>query len=181
MIHEEVRKAGVALRTMCVSGLVVLAVPLMAVAMDRHGMMRPRVPEDKLAEARALTNPLPDSTEVIQTGKTLYEGKGGCVKCHGASGRGDGEASATLSPPPRNFRHHGFWRHRSEGEIFWVIKNGIPGTAMIAFGSQLSDEEIWSIIRYERTFAGRHGPGHRGGRGPRGGMGMGSEGRSGPP
>ena len=46
---------------------------------------------------------------------------------------------------------------------------------MIGFGSVLSDEEIWSIIQYERTFAGSRGPGMRGGgmerRGPRGGMG----------
>ena len=143
-------------------------------AAQRHDMMRPRVPADKLAEARALSNPLPDSSDVIEAGKALYQGKGGCVKCHGATGQGDGEASAGLNPPPRNFRHHGFWRHRSDGEIFWVVKNGSPGTAMIPFASQLTDDEIWSIIRYEETFAGgRRGRGrmgppegmeHRGGR-----------------
>lgn len=148
------------------------AVGLGLAAEDRHGMMRPRVPADKLAEARALANPLPDSPEIVEQGKTLYEGKGGCIKCHGAGGRGDGEAAAGLNPPPRNFRHHGFWRHRSEGEIFWVVKHGITGTAMIPFGSQLTDDEIWSIIRYERTFAARHGRVHRGGPGPRGSRGM---------
>jgi hypothetical protein len=91
---------------------------------------------------------------------------------------------------PRNFQHHGFWRHRTEGELFWVIKHGSPGTAMVGFGSVLSDEEIWALIRYEHTFAGRHGPGmrgHRKGMGPmtgpdgrRGGMeGMEHRGRGG--
>lgn len=141
-------------------------------AAERH-MMPPRVPADQLAEARALSNPVPDSPEIIEKGKALYEGKGGCVNCHGRSGMGDGPAAEALDPSPRNFHHHGFWRHRTEGEIFWVIKHGSPGTAMIGFGSQLTDEEIWAVIRHLRTFAGGHGP--RGGMGRRGPKGCGGD------
>jgi mono/diheme cytochrome c family protein len=130
------------------------AVP--AWAAERH-MMQPRVPADKLAEARALKSPLPSSPEIVEKGKALYDGKGTCFNCHGTDGGGKGPAAAKLNPAPRNFQHHGFWRHRTEGEIFWVIKNGSPGTAMIGFGPVLSDEEIWSLIQYERTFAGKHG------------------------
>lgn len=137
-------------------------------AAERH-MMQPRVPEDKLAEARAIQNPLPDSSDVLEKGKGLYHGKGTCFNCHGKTGAGDGVAAMGLDPSPRNFRHHGFWRHRTEGEIFWVIKNGSPGTGMVGFGAVLTDEEIWSIIQYERSFAGNHGPSH--GMGPDGGMG----------
>jgi len=129
-----------------------------AVGAERH-MMQPRVPADKLAEARALTNPLPDSPEVLEQGQALYNGKGTCFSCHGTGGAGDGPAAASLDPSPRNFRHHGFWRHRTEGEIFWVIKHGSPGTAMIGFQGVLSDEEIWSIIHYERSFSGGRGQG----------------------
>lgn len=145
-------------------------------------MMRPRVPAEKLAEARALTSPLQDSPDVVEKGKALYTGKGACVNCHGQSGAGDGPVAASLNPSPRNFHHHGFWRHRTEGEIFWVIKHGSPGTSMIGFGDQLTDEEIWAIIQYERSFAGEHGPGamgHGRGRGSMresGGMGPGGEG-----
>lgn len=145
---------------------VVLAGP--AVAAERH-MMQPLVPADKLAEARALKSPLPDSSEVVEKGKAIFEGKGTCFNCHGTDGGGNGPAAAQLNPSPRNFRHHGFWRHRTEGEIFWVIKHGSPGTAMIGFGPVLSDEEIWSVIQYERTFAGGHGRqgmGHGKGMGP---------------
>lgn len=130
-------------------------------------MMQPRVPADKLAEARALTSPLSDSPEVLAAGKALYNGKGTCFNCHGKDGSGNGMASAGLDPSPRNFQHHGFWRHRTEGEIFWTIKYGSIGTAMIGFGDQLTDEDIWSIIHYERSFAGDHGPGMMG---PRGGI-----------
>ena len=129
-----------------------------------RSMMQPRVPADKLAEARTLSSPLPDSAEVVEKGKALYNGKGTCFNCHGKDGSGNGMAAVGLDPSPRNFQHHGFWRHRTEGEIFWVIKQGSPGTAMIGFGDQLTDEEIWSIIQYERSFAGEHGPGMMGNR-----------------
>lgn len=156
--------------------IVVMCIALPAGAAERH-MMQQVVPADKLAEARALKSPLSNSPEVIEKGKSVYNGKGGCVTCHGIDGDGKGPGAANMNPAPRNFQHHGFWRHRTEGEVFWAIKYGSPGTAMIAFGSVLSDEEIWALIQYERTFAGRHGPGmrgHRGGMGPMmgpGGMG----------
>lgn len=137
---------------------------------QQHGhqqMMRPRVPADKLEEARGLKSPLPYSADIVEKGKALYEGKGTCMNCHGATGHGDGPGATNLNPPARVFRSHGFWMHRTEGEIFWVIKYGSPGTAMIPFGGFLTDEEIWTVMQYERSFAG--GPRHRGG--PRHGRG----------
>jgi mono/diheme cytochrome c family protein len=152
-----------------------LAIP--AGATERH-MMQPRVPADKLAAARALTSPLPNSPEILAQGKALYNGKGTCFNCHGKDGDGNGPLAVQLNPSPRNFQHHGFWRHRTEGEIFWVIMNGSVGTSMVGFGGQLTDEEIWSIIQYERSFAVAHGPGMMGHgqgmgpmMGPGGGMG----------
>ncbi|MDH5428971.1 MAG: c-type cytochrome [Nitrospirota bacterium] len=150
-------------------------------AAERH-IMEPRVPADKLKEARALVSPLPDSPEIVEQGKIIYEGKGTCFNCHGKTGRGDGPGGLSLNPSPRNFWHHGMWRHRSEGEIFWVIKHGSPGTGMIPFGGLLSDEEIWTVMQYERSFSMGRGPGgmgrHRGmgpmgHGGPGGGHGMG--------
>ena len=145
------------------------AAPVLAV---ERQMMQPRVPVDKLAEARALKSPFLNSAEVIEQGKAVYHGKGTCFNCHGVNGDGNGPAAAKLNPAPRNFQHHGFWRHHTEGELFWVIKHGSPGTAMIGFGQVLSDDEIWALIQYERTFAGRHGQGMRGQKGNRGPDGM---------
>ena len=156
------------LKTLLLPFAICVGVVTISSAAERH-MMQPRVPEDKLAEARALQNPLPDSSDVLEKGRGLYHGKGTCFNCHGQNGAGDGIAAMGLDPSPRNFRHHGFWRYRSEGEIFWVIKHGVPGTGMVGFGGVLTDEEIWSIVQYERSFAGEHGP--RRGMGPKEGMG----------
>jgi mono/diheme cytochrome c family protein len=149
------------------------AMPL-SLATGQH-MVQPRVPADHLDEARALTSPLPDSPDTIEKGKALYHGKGTCFNCHGPEGAGDGPVASQLNPSPRNFQHHGFWRHRTEGEIFWVIKNGSPGTSMVGFAGQLTDEEIWAVIQYERTFS-QHRSRHKSmrgmdGRGPMGHMG----------
>jgi mono/diheme cytochrome c family protein len=142
-----------------------------ALAAERH-MMPPRVPTEHLAEARALHSPLSPSSDVVERGRSVYHGKGGCVNCHGASGSGDGPAAMGLDPSPRNFHHHGFWRHRTEGELFWVIKHGSQGTSMIGFAGMLSDDEIWTVIEYLRHLAGdgqdgapgmgRHGTGRMG-------------------
>ncbi len=157
-----------------ISATVLLMLPLVVMAAGPD-MMRSRVPADKLAEARALTSPMPDLPDTIEKGKALYNGKGTCFNCHGKDGDGDGVMAKMLDPAPRNFQHHGFWRHRTEGEIFWVIKHGSPGTSMVGFAGQLTDEEIWSLIQYERTFSRHRGPhqGMRGmgGRGPMGQMG----------
>jgi mono/diheme cytochrome c family protein len=116
------------------------------------------VPEDKLAEARALTSPLPNSPENVAQGKAIYEGKGACFRCHGKDGDGNGSLASRLNPSPRNFQDHGFWSHRTEGEIFWVIKNGSPDTGLVGYGDQLTDGEIWTLIQYIRSFAREQGP-----------------------
>ena len=133
-----------------------LAIP--AGAAERH-MMQSLVPADKLAAARALMSPLPSSPEIVEQGKALYNGKGACFNCHGKDGGGNGPVAAQLDPSPRHFQHHGFWRHRTEGEIFWVIKHGSVGTSMVGFDGQLTDVEMRSLVQYVRNFAGEHGAG----------------------
>jgi hypothetical protein len=39
-----------------------------------------------------------------------------------------------------------------DGQLFWVIKNGSPGTGMMPFGN-LSDDEVWELIHYIRSLA----------------------------
>lgn len=145
---------------------VLLLVSAPSLRAEEAAVLAPRVPAHRLAEARALTNPLPDSPETVERGKGLYHGKASCVNCHGVTGEGDGAFAQGLDPSPRDFRHRGFWRHRTDGEIFWVIKHGSAGTAMIGFGDVLSDDEVWAIVRYLHGFADEGG--HRHDHGPAG-------------
>lgn len=123
------------------------------IAAQEKDSLAPRVPSDKRSEAKALTSPLKVNEGIIAEGKAVYEGKGACVNCHGKSGKGDGPAGAVLKPPPRDFTDCAFQKKRMDGELFWVMKNGIPGTAMMSFVPGLvNEEEAWKVIAYVRSF-----------------------------
>lgn len=123
-----------------------------AVAEERDPL-KPRVPPDQIAEAKALKNPIPNTPENVAKGKALFEGKGTCFNCHGKEGKGDGPAGQILNPSPRDFTNCKFHKKRKDGEMFWVIKNGSAGTGMVPLiPAAINEEEAWTIINYERTF-----------------------------
>jgi mono/diheme cytochrome c family protein len=116
----------------------------------------PRVPADQIAAAKAMKNPLQATPENIAKGKAIFEGKGTCFTCHGLSGKGDGDAGKALDPTPRDFTNAQFHGLRTDGEMFWVIKNGSAGTGMISYNpAMITDEETWQVILYERSFKGK--------------------------
>jgi mono/diheme cytochrome c family protein len=116
-----------------------------------------RVPADQLAEAKASKSPIAASADVIAEGKAIFEGKGTCFTCHGLDGKGSGDAGKALDPGPRNFTNTAFHDCKSVGEMFWVVKNGSPGTGMIpaVITGILTEEEAWKTILYEKTFKGK--------------------------
>ncbi len=108
----------------------------------------PRAP----AEAKTLANPFPVSDEILLEGERIYQTKGTCFTCHGTSGRGDGPAGLELNPRPRNFTNSYFQELRTDGELFWVIRNGSPGTRMFSYSpSVITEDEAWKVIHYLRT------------------------------
>ena len=100
-----------------------------------------------------MKNPVAATPENVAKGKALFEGKGTCFNCHGKEGKGDGPAGAILNPSPRNFTNCDFHKKRKDGELFWVIKNGSPGTGMVSLiPAAITEEEAWAVINYERSF-----------------------------
>ena len=134
---------------------VLLTAEGLAWAADK-AVMRPRVPRDQIEAARAVTNPLPADEETIAKGKILYEGKAFCKACHGPDGKGLGADIAPGSlkgPLPRNFTDKKWQAARTDGELFWIVKNGSKGTAMASFiPLVLTEEEAWQVLRYVRSF-----------------------------
>jgi len=120
-------------------------------------VLRPRVPTDQIEAARAVVNPLPDSPEMIAKGRTLFEGKAFCRACHGQDGKGilgqDIEPGSLKGPLPRNFTDKAWQARRTDGELFWILKNGSPGTDMGPFVPLVvTEEEAWQLILYVRSF-----------------------------
>ena len=128
----------------------------LAWAADR-AVLRQHVPQDQIEAARAMTNPLPADEEIIAKGKALYEGKAFCKVCHGPDGKGLGadiDPKSLKGPLPRNFTDKKWQAARTDGELFWILKNGSKGTAMASFIPLiLTEEEAWQVLRYVRSFA----------------------------
>jgi putative copper resistance protein D len=91
-----------------------------------------------------LVSPVPYTADAIATGSTLYAAN--CGVCHGRDGRGEGPDARSLSNARANLNDR--VPERREGDMFWSIANGIPGTPMPGFTSQMSEVEIWSLIQY---------------------------------
>ena len=108
--------------------------------------------------------------------KTLFEDA--CAECHGLKGRGNGPTAlgnqrpdrpfvSVVQPAPADQTDPLFMDRFNEEYIFWLIKKGrIEATTeknydtMKPYGHVLSDEEIWSVIRYIReTFISPRGEG----------------------
>ena len=114
----------------------------------------PRVPMALLAEARKLKNPVQPTPENLAKGKLIFTGSGACYTCHGTEGKGDGPSSTQLVPPPRDFTDPRFHGLRSDGELYWVVTNGSPGTSMFAYAPQIiSHEDAWYVVTYLQTLS----------------------------
>ena len=71
-----------------------------------------------------------------------------CSVCHGDKGNGKSRASGSFSSPPRDFTSAESKRELSPERIAAAIAHGRPGTAMVAWKSQLSEVDINRLAQY---------------------------------
>lgn len=111
------------------------------------------------SEAAKLTNPVKSDTASIAAGQKLYTTH--CAMCHGPSGAGDGVQAAKYNPKPSNLAD-ATWKHGpTDGEIFTVIRNGIPKTAMSsAFSKKISERQTWDVVNFVRSIGPKTDPTH---------------------
>jgi len=103
------------------------------------------------AEAAKLKNPLPASEENTREGRALFNRN--CASCHGEDGKAQTEMASAMKVKPADLTAlHG----RTEGEIYWVITNGIKASGMPAFKDKLSDQERWQTALYVQHLQGAH-------------------------
>ncbi len=118
-------------------------------------VLKPRVPPDRIEEARTWQNPFLETPESLEHGKKLFHGKGFCVTCHGRDGKGLGNIPGLRGKLPRDFTDKAWQAARTDGELFWILKNGSPGTDMASFiPLVLTEEEAWHVLLYVRAFDG---------------------------
>jgi len=98
-------------------------------------------------------------TQDTTAGKQVYVKW--CAGCHGDNGAGDGEAAKRMIPPPRDFTGNALYQIRStpsgqlpvDADLLRSIDEGLPGTAMPAWKSRLSDHQRRDVLAYIKTFS----------------------------
>ena len=100
------------------------------------------------ADAAAATSPVASSAATIEAGKAVYVQN--CLSCHGATGKGDGEAAAYMTPRPASLGSPAI-AAQSDGAFFWKISTGRG--LMPPWKPVLTDEQRWQVVAYLRTLS----------------------------
>ncbi len=107
----------------------------------------PAEPWDVPEEYVNMENPVEADAQSLRLGGMLY--KKHCASCHGRNGLGDGPKARTLETFSGDFSSD-YYQNQTDGEHFYKTKYGrgeMPG-----YEGKVSDEDIWHMVNYMRTF-----------------------------
>jgi mono/diheme cytochrome c family protein len=101
------------------------------------------------ADARARRNPVPASAEALADGMNHYADH--CASCHANDGSGDTEMGRGFFPKAPDMRLPAT-QELTDGELFYIIENGIRFTGMPAWGTGTDDGErsSWMLVHFLR-------------------------------
>ena len=99
--------------------------------------------------ARDLPNPEPATSENIRAG--LEHWADHCATCHGNDGSGETEIGRSLYPRVPDMRAAAT-QNLSDGELFYIIENGVKLTGMPAWGDGAPEgqRESWHLVQFIR-------------------------------
>ena len=99
--------------------------------------------------ARDLVNPVTRSPEVIAGGLAHFADH--CASCHANDVSGNTQMGRTLLPRAPDMRLAAT-QQLSDGELFWIIENGIRFTGMPGWGagSREGEEASWRLVHFIR-------------------------------
>lgn len=115
-----------------------------AIAMGARRLMMP-------ADARSRTSPIPPSADAVRAGMEHFADH--CAICHDNDGSGQTDIGKGLYPKPPDLRQERT-QSLSDGEIFWIIQNGVRFTGMPAFAG--GDEAAPAPAHAPAPAAGEH-------------------------
>jgi mono/diheme cytochrome c family protein len=100
------------------------------------------------ASARKLQNTVADTPENLRDARLHFADH--CAICHANDGSCDTPFGRNLYPKPPDLRRQQTQR-LADGEIFWIIENGVRFTGMPAFGgAHGSEQDSWKLVRFIR-------------------------------
>jgi mono/diheme cytochrome c family protein len=103
-------------------------------------------------DVKARSNPLGTSADALKPGSEHFARY--CAMCHGNDGSGEGAAIGRgLFPKPPDMRAEAT-QTLTDGEMFYIIENGVRFTGMPAFGTGKPDpageKQAWELVRFIR-------------------------------
>ena len=96
-------------------------------------------------EMRDATNPVGATELAIAEARDHFADH--CAMCHANDGSGRTQIGSNLYPPTPDMRT-AVTQNLSDGELFYMIRNGIPLTGMPGWGGE--DEENWKLVLFIR-------------------------------
>jgi mono/diheme cytochrome c family protein len=97
---------------------------------------------------KAERNPLSATEENLAAGHEAFSHY--CVACHGMDGQNTGVPFADRMSPPVSLLNSLEIQSYTDGQLKWVIDNGVEPSGMPGSKGILSDEEIWSTVLFIR-------------------------------
>jgi mono/diheme cytochrome c family protein len=96
----------------------------------------------------AIANPLPAAPDLIRAGQRDFSHY--CTVCHGLDGRATGVPFAAAMSPPVPDLASAEVQAYSDGQLRWVVENGLAPSGMPAARGILNDDELWRIVLFLR-------------------------------
>jgi len=97
---------------------------------------------------RSDMNPVPVTLDNIHAGQRNFTAY--CMVCHGLDGQNTGVPFADKMAPPVPPLTSSSVQSYSDGQLHWIIANGISPSGMPASKDIFHDDEIWQLVLYIR-------------------------------
>ncbi len=99
------------------------------------------------ASAKALRNPVPSSPDVLREAMVHFADH--CAVCHANNGNGQTMFGGGMYPRPPDLRL-AKTQDMTDGELFYIVENGIRMSGMPAFGGGGSTDDSWKLVHFIR-------------------------------
>ncbi|HSB64495.1 MAG TPA: c-type cytochrome [Thermoanaerobaculia bacterium] len=101
------------------------------------------------ARDRRAVNPVAASAEVLGRARAHFADH--CAICHGNDGSGETAIGRNLYPKTPDMRQQAT-QSLSDGQIFWIVKNGVRLTGMPAWGADTKEDDrvTWELVHFIR-------------------------------
>lgn len=93
-------------------------------------------------------NPVPYTDASIKDGAEHFQHH--CQVCHGLDGHATGVPFAAMMDPPVPDLSEKEIQEYTDGQLKWIIENGIAPSGMPAWKGMLDDDEMWKLVCFIR-------------------------------